>query len=147
MQTAEHFKTEGKHVLCLLDSVTRFAEAHREIALAAGEPPALRAFPPSTTPAIADLCERAGPGYEGDLGGDITAIFTVLVAGSDLDEPISDMVRGVLDGHVVLDRAIAERGRFPAIDIRRSVSRSAPAAWSAEEEQEVTRARQLIASY
>lgn len=134
LRTAEHFRDQGKHVLCLLDSLTRFAEAHREIALAAGEPPALRAFPPSTTPMIAELCERAGPGQDGDKGGDITAVFTVLVAGSDMEEPVADMVRGVLDGHVILDRAIAERGRFPAIDLRRSVSRSAPMAWNAEEE-------------
>ena len=147
LDAAEHFRAEGSHVLCLLDSVTRFAEAHREIALAAGESPALRAFPPSTASTIAELCERAGPGLEDDAGGDITAIFTVLVAGSDLDEPVSDMVRGVLDGHVVLDRAIAERGRFPAVDIRRSVSRSAPEAWSDEEEALVTHARRLIAAY
>lgn len=147
MATAEHFRNQGKHVLCLFDSVTRFAEAHREIALAAGETPALRAFPPSTTPAIAGLCERAGPGAAGDAGGDITAVFTVLVAGSDMDEPVADMVRGILDGHVVLDREIAERGRFPAIDLRRSVSRSAPAAWSADETQLALRARQIIATY
>ena len=146
LRTAEHFRDQGKHVLCLLDSLTRFAEAHREIALAAGEPPALRAFPPSTTPSIAELCERAGPGQEGDKGGDITAVFTVLVAGSDMEEPVADMVRGVLDGHIVLDRAIAERGRFPAIDLRRSVSRSAPMAWNPEEEALVSRARRLIAA-
>lgn len=146
LATAEYFRDEGAHVLCLLDSVTRFAEAHREIALAAGEPPALRAYPPSTTPMIASLCERAGPGYAGDMGGDITAVFTVLVAGSDMDEPVADMVRGVLDGHVILDRAIAERGRFPAIDLRRSVSRSAPAAWTDEETALVTKSRQLIAA-
>ena len=128
METAEYFRDLGRQVLCLFDSVTRFAEAHREIALAAGEPPALRAFPPSTTPAIAKLCERAGPGVEGSRTGDITAIFTVLVSGSDMEEPVADMVRGILDGHVVLDREIAERGRFPAINLRRSVSRSAPAA-------------------
>jgi len=147
LTVAEHFRDRGDHVMCLFDSVTRFAEAHREIALAAGEPPALRAFPPSTTPAIAELCERAGPGVADDAGGDITAIFTVLVAGSDMDEPVADMVRGILDGHVVLDRAIAERGRFPAIDLRRSVSRSAPAAWSEEEEAHVSHARRLIAAY
>ncbi|MEM7056339.1 MAG: flagellum-specific ATP synthase FliI [Pseudomonadota bacterium] len=146
LRTAEHFRDRGQHVLCLLDSLTRFAEAHREIALAAGEPPALRAFPPSTTPVIAELCERAGPGQDGDKGGDITAVFTVLVAGSDMEEPVADMVRGVLDGHIVLDRAIAERGRFPAIDLRRSVSRSAPMAWNEDEEMLVSRARRLIAA-
>lgn len=146
MRTAEYFRDRGQHVLCLFDSVTRYAEAHREVALAAGEPPALRAFPPSTVQAISALCERAGPGAEG-TAGDITAIFTVLVAGSDMDEPVADMVRGVLDGHVVLDRAIAERGRFPAINVRRSVSRSAPEAWAEGEEPLVTHARRLIAAY
>lgn len=147
MATAEYFRDQGQHVLCLFDSVTRYAEAHREIALAAGEPPALRAFPPSTSPAIAKLCERAGPGFEDTGMGDITAIFTVLVSGSDMEEPISDMVRGILDGHVVLDRSIAERGRFPAIDLRRSVSRSAPAAWSGAEAELVASARRLVALY
>ena len=146
METAEFFRDQGKQVLCLFDSVTRYAEAHREVALAAGEPPALRAFPPSTVQAISALCERAGPGGAG-MKGDITAIFTVLVAGSDMDEPVADMVRGVLDGHVVLDRAIAERGRFPAIDVRRSVSRSAPEAWTGEgEEALVSHARRLVAA-
>lgn len=145
--TAEAFRDQGLHVLCLVDSLTRFAEAHREIALAAGEPPALRAFPPSTAAAIAGLCEQAGTGHEGDAGGDVTAVFTVLVAGSDQDEPVADMVRGTLDGHVVLSRAIAERGRFPAIDLRASVSRSAPDAWTGEEAAIVARARRLIAAY
>lgn len=147
LKTAEYFRDRGNHVLCLFDSVTRFAEAHREIALAAGEAPALRAFPPSTAAAIAGLCERAGPGSDGDAGGDITAVFSVLVAGSDMDEPVSDMVRAVLDGHVILDRAIAERGRFPAIDLRRSVSRSAPGAWTSDEEAAAVKARQLIAAF
>jgi flagellum-specific ATP synthase len=147
MAVAEHFRDRGRHVLCLFDSVTRFAEAHREIALAAGEAPALRAFPPSTPQAISALCERAGPGEDGSLSGDITGIFTVLVSGSDMEEPVADMVRGTLDGHVVLDRAIAERGRFPAIDLRRSVSRSAPMAWCDSEAVLVARARALIACY
>ena len=124
MATAEVFRDQGRHVLLLLNSLTRFAEAHREIALTAGEAPSLRGFPPSTANLIAALCERAGPGPFGK--GDITGIFSVLVAASDMDEPIADITRGVLDGHVVLDRGIAERGRFPAIDVRRSVSRSLP---------------------
>ncbi|MEM9762151.1 MAG: flagellum-specific ATP synthase FliI [Pseudomonadota bacterium] len=132
MAVAEHFRDEGAHVLLLMDSVTRFAEAHRDAALAAGELPALRGFPASTAGTVTALCERAGPGRHGS-SGDITAIFTVLVQGSDLDEPISDLLRGTLDGHVVLDRGIAERGRFPAIDLARSLSRSAPAAWSADQ--------------
>jgi len=147
LAVAEHFRDRGRHVLCLFDSVTRFAEAHREIALAAGEAPALRAFPPSTAQVIAGLCERAGPGEDGTPMGDITGIFTVLVQGSDMEEPVADMLRGTLDGHVVLDRAIAERGRFPAVDLRRSVSRSAPMAWSEREAALVTRARALIARY
>ncbi len=143
--TAEYFRDMGLHVLVLFDSITRFADAHREIALTAGETPSLRAYPPSTFRAIASLAERTGPGAGG--AGDITAIFSVLVAGSDMDEPIADMVRSILDGHVVMDRAIAERGRFPSIDIRRSVSRSLPFAATGEENLLLTRARKLIAAY
>jgi len=145
LATAEHFRDRGRHVLLLLDSLTRFAEAHREVALAAGEAPALRAFPASTAPELAALCERAGPGTANQ--GDITAVFTVLVAGSDMEEPVADMVRGTLDGHLILDRAIAERGRYPAVDLRRSVSRSAPGAWTEEEAALAARARSLIAAY
>ena len=112
MAVAEVFRDQGRHVLLLVDSLTRFAEAHREIALTAGEAPSLRGFPPSTANLIAALCERAGPGPFGK--GDITGVFSVLVAASDMDEPVADITRGVLDGHVVLDRVIAERGRFPA---------------------------------
>ncbi|PYE84576.1 FliI/YscN family ATPase [Pseudoroseicyclus aestuarii] len=142
---AEHFRDEGRQVLLLIDSVTRFAEAHREVAAAAGEPAALRGFPASTAPAIAALCERAGPGTEGQ--GDITAIYSVLVAGSDMDEPVADWLRGVLDGHVVMDRAIAERGRFPAVDLLRSVSRSLPAAATAAENQLIGEARGHLGAY
>ncbi len=145
MSVAEHFRDAGQHVLLLFDSVTRFAEAHREIALAAGEQPSLRGFPPSTAHQIMALAERAGPGAPGT--GDITAIFTVLVAGSDMDEPVADILRGVLDGHVILDRAIAERGRFPAIDLMRSVSRSLPAAASPSENAQITEARRLIGAW
>ncbi len=145
MAVAEHFRDQGHHVLFLCDSVTRFAEAHREIATAAGEAAALRGFPPSTSHLIMSLCERAGPGAEGR--GDVTAIFTVLVAGSDMEEPVADILRGVLDGHVVLDRQIAERGRFPAIDMLRSVSRSLPEAASAEENTLLTEARRLLGAY
>lgn len=145
MATAEYFRLRGRHVLLVFDSLTRYAEAHREIALAAGEPPSLRAFPPSTFHAIASLAERAGPGASGQ--GDITAIFSVLVAGSDMEEPVADMVRGVLDGHIILERRIAERGRFPAIDIRRSVSRSLPQAASIEENALLLEARALLSTY
>ncbi|MCC5973106.1 MAG: FliI/YscN family ATPase [Rubellimicrobium sp.] len=139
---AEHFRDTGRQVLLLIDSLTRFAEAHRELAVHAGEPAALRGFPATTGAAIAALCERAGPGVAGS--GDITAIYTVLVAGSDMDEPVADMVRGVLDGHVVLDRSVAERGRFPAIDILRSVSRSLPDAASEGENVLIAQARSLM---
>lgn len=142
---AEHFRDKGHQVLLLLDSVTRFAEAHRELAAFAGEPVALRGFPASTGPAVAALTERAGTGAEGT--GDITAIFTVLVAGSDMEEPVADMLRGLLDGHVVLDRTIAERGRFPAIDVLRSVSRSLPGAASEPENLLIARARRMIGRY
>jgi flagellum-specific ATP synthase len=142
---AETFRDQGLNVLLLIDSVTRFAEAHREVALAAGEAPSLRAFPPSTAHAIAQLCERAGPGA--DRQGDITAIYTVLVAGSDMEEPVADITRGVLDGHVILDRAIAERGRFPAVDVRRSVSRSLPHCASDEENRMIGLARRRIGAY
>ena len=145
MAVAEHFRDQGLHVLLLVDSVTRFAEAHREVALAGGEDASLRGYPPSLAHAIMGLAERAGPGPE-DLG-DITAVFSVLVAGSDMDEPVADILRGVLDGHVVLDRRIAERGRFPAIDLLRSVSRSLPDAADEAENTLILDARRLLGAY
>ncbi|MFN4058285.1 MAG: FliI/YscN family ATPase [Roseinatronobacter sp.] len=145
MCVAEHFRDQGKHVLYLADSITRLAEAHREVALASGEDASLRGFPPSTTHQIMALAERAGPGLDGV--GAITALFTVLVAGSDMDEPVADILRGVMDGHVVMDRAIAERGRFPAIDLLRSVSRSLPRAASPEENARIQEARRLLGAY
>jgi flagellum-specific ATP synthase len=145
MAVAEHFRDEGHSVLFLADSITRFAEAHREIAVAAGEAPVLRGYPPSTTHLITSLCERAGPGA--GTQGDITALFSVLVAGSDMDEPIADILRGVLDGHIVLDRAIAEEGRFPAIDVLRSVSRSLPAAANTRENALLAHTRKMLSLY
>ena len=145
MAVAEHFRDQGRHVLLLVDSITRFAEAHREIALAGGEEASLRGFPPSLSPAIMALAERAGPGPEG--AGDITAVFSVLVAGSDMEEPVADILRGVLDGHVILDRSIAERGRFPAVDVLRSVSRSLPDAATEEENALLGDARALLGAY
>lgn len=145
MAVAEHFRDKGLHVLYLADSVTRFAEAHREIALAGGEAAALRGYPPSVAHAIMSLAERAGPGAEG--AGDITAIFSVLVAGSDMEEPVADILRGALDGHVVLDRAIAERGRFPAVDLLKSVSRSLPHAATAEENALITQTRRVLGAW
>lgn len=145
MSVAEHFRDQGAHVLFMTDSVTRFAEAHREIALASGEPASLRGYPPSTAQMITGLAERAGPGA-GSMG-DITAVFSVLVAGSDMEEPVADILRGVLDGHVVMDRQIAERGRFPAIDLLRSVSRSLPKAATSDENLLISRARRLLGAY
>ncbi|MDU9006594.1 FliI/YscN family ATPase [Sedimentitalea todarodis] len=145
MSVAEHFRDQGRNVLFLADSVTRFAEAHREIAVAGGEAPALRGFPPSVTPLITALCERAGPGKLGQ--GHITAVFSVLVAGSDMDEPVADIMRGVLDGHIVLNREIAERGRFPAIDVGKSVSRSLPDAASEAENEIIGEVRKLLGTY
>ncbi|GAB5459099.1 MAG: FliI/YscN family ATPase [Henriciella sp.] len=142
MAAAEHFRDQGKSVLLLFDSLTRFAEAHREIALSAGESPALNAFPPSTVRVIAELVERAGPGH--GMASDISAIFSVLVAGSDMEEPLADMVRGILDGHIILSREIAERGRYPAIDILRSISRALPKAASELENDMLRDYRSLI---
>ncbi len=145
MAVAEHFRDQGKSVLFLADSITRFAEAHREVAVAAGEVPVLRGFPPSTAHMIMSLCERAGTGVASQ--GDITAVFSVLVAGSDMEEPIADILRGVLDGHIVLDRTIAERGRYPAIDVLRSVSRSLPAAATDDENKLLVQTRKLLGLY
>lgn len=145
MSVAEHFRDQGHSVLLLADSITRFAEAHREVAVASGEAPVLRGYPPSTAHLIMSLCERAGPGQENQ--GDITGVFSVLVAGSDMEEPIADILRGVLDGHVVLDRAIAERGRYPAIDVLRSISRSLPAAATEAQNALLVKARNLLSVY
>lgn len=145
MTIAEHFRDQGQQVLFLADSITRFAEAHREISAISGEAPSLRGFPPSITPMITGLCERAGPGAHDQ--GDITAVFSVLVAGSDMDEPVADIMRGVLDGHVVLDRQIAERGRYPAIDILKSVSRCLPGAATPAENAMIGEARKLLGAY
>ena len=145
MAVAEHFREQGKSVLFVADSITRFAEAHREVAIAAGEAPVLRGYPPSTAHLIMSLCERAGPG--GAEGGDITGVFSVLVPGSDMEEPVADILRGVLDGHVVLDRAIAERGRFPAIDVLRSVSRSLPDAADETENAVIAEVRKHLSVY
>ncbi len=145
MIVAEFFRDQGLHVLLLIDSITRYCEAHREIAVAGGEQANLRGFPASTASMIAQLCERAGPGILGS--GDITAVFSVLVAGSDMEEPIADMLRGVLDGHVVLDREIAQSGRFPAVDVPRSVSRALPDAATQIENKLISDAREQLGTY
>lgn len=133
------------HVLYVADSITRFAEAHREIALASGEAASLRGYPPSVQHEIMALSERAGPG-EGQQG-DITAIMSVLVAGSDMEETIADILRGVLDGHVVLNRRIAERGRYPAVDLLKSISRSLPACATSDENNLISKCRNIIATW
>jgi flagellum-specific ATP synthase len=146
MAVAEDQRKRGRHVFCMMDSVTRFAHALREIGLAVGEPPSARGFPPSTFGELAHLLERSGPGL-GDQG-DITLAATVLVDGDDHDDPIADSVRGILDGHLVLSRTIATRGRFPAIDIPGSVSRLAPDCYdSPEDAAAAAEARRLISTY
>ena len=149
MTVAEHFRDEGKSVLLLMDSVTRFCLALREIGLSAGEPPATRGYPPSVFAELPRLLERAGPGLDRPDGpaGHITALFTVLVEGDDHNEPVADAVRGILDGHVVLDRRIAEGGRYPAVDVLRSLSRAVPGCNAAQENELARRSRALLALY
>jgi flagellum-specific ATP synthase len=145
MAVAEYFRDQGDSVLLIVDSVTRFAHAARDVALAAGEPAVARGFAPSVFSDLPRLLERAGPGEENS--GSITGIFSVLVDGDDHNDPVADAIRGALDGHIVLDRAIADEGRYPAVNVLSSVSRLADSVWTPEQRKLVANLRSLIARY
>lgn len=145
MTVAEYFRDQGKSVVIFMDSVTRYAHAARDVALAAGEPAVARGFPPSVFSDLPRLMERAGPGASGS--GTITGIYAVLIDGDDHNDPVADNIRGTLDGHIVLDRAIADQGRFPAINVLGSISRLADMSWTSQQKTLVTRLKALIARY
>jgi FliI/YscN family ATPase len=141
---AEYFRDQGKSVLLVMDSVTRYAMALREASLAAGEPPLTKGYTPTVFAALPAILERAGNAAH---EGSITAIYTVLVEGDDLQDPVADAVRSILDGHIVLSRRLADRGLFPAVDVLRSISRVAPEICSPSHLQATQQARDLMATY
>ena len=145
MAIAEHFRDAGQSVLLILDSITRYAQASREIAIAAGEPAVARGFPPSVFSDLPRLLERAGPGGNGR--GSITGIFAVLVDGDDHNDPVADCIRGILDGHIVLDRAIADEGRYPAINLMTSLSRLSNVAYSGTQAEFARKLRAMVARF
>ena len=145
MRVAEYFRDQGHRVLLVIDSITRFAHALREVAIGIGEPPVARGYPASVFTDLPKLLERAGPGTDGR--GSITAILSVLVDGDDHNDPVADSIRGILDGHIVLSRKIGEQGRFPAVDPLASISRLAPKAWTKEQRALVNKLRSLIARF